>query len=1484
MIPQSLPAEVLEHYARLRELTEETETKLRHVRDAEFWGAPVGTPLPLPGGMKVRVPQPVCDEPTSLDALPDVLQEFVNNSGTPDNPAHRREFKKAGKTIDVSVNDVAAHINETLDGLDEEIWQEGEQWYQKAHDECVVPWAKEFDIPEEVVAGVIAAISPRMPWDKNVEVAHELIRLWREEDDFGGLPDMDAAKIRRPNKNGEMKMLGLSDNVVQAIRCLRTGDVDGSVTGTKRRSFANNLYDPTAGYDVCNDGWMASMINRMYPDAGFSAAECDPWLGHTKTISKQEQPGPGGYVIIAEAVRKIAEERDLLPCQVQAIYWIAVGGGTNKPMYPQPKGEKKAARVVRSSWPFTDVANDPTGGDLTDPDHYDAEALRQGITTEINSAWWLIDGRYEYPSQNPRAAVLANADELKALLDGFLAVKARHVRDAAFWGAPVGTPLPLPRAATPVRHVADYDEMRDEYMRLAEQVVKNAEAIERNDELAPFLKQHVAEMIAEAMDDVPTDVMFRATFDARRYAGKEHTGMSAYREWDRYHSGADVFLNPSDDEHTMIAWSEGRLWEYDERNPPIAMKRPRGPIYAQGRAGSPEAEKAKRMFAVSELVHLWAVTSNDSNIPALAMQEVARDVFGLDDAEHWKTSPKEAAKIAKTKKEYGTVYERYLRAEYEATQKLLKGLGVTHVRLYRGYTTNGRHSGRVDPPRNSTTVSTRPMSSWSLSERTARNFSLGNGSEVVVTAEFPVERVLSTPLTGSGCWGESEMVVLGGVDETAEPYDLTPGKVRVRVKADGQPLNLDDGDLNADWIKTLRWDLPTDPGYYTPQTLAMIADLPAGRAMPPGLRHGAKGVRHVRDAAFWGAPVGTPLPLAVQHAAHEMLAARSTDELEKAREKWMAARSLAEVEARAAGYEGAGTPDDPVLVHGDVEAAKVLLTQGKSIRMDSVAQVGTLVTELAHVASEARAQGKKAPNYDLCRVSVPGTNLFCGSNLGIPRIQMPQLKGRTKDGDLINVQEDWKQALHEEGIEITRKVVPASFLKASQSELVGPAVALMIEDMLSGAFSEEAANAPIFVTKDGYVLDGHHRWAARVGIDTMDGTLGDIPMTVDMLDIEIGEAIDRARAYAAKRGVVPKKEVHIKPLEKVDLILLETKVRHVRDAEYWGAPVGTPLPLAPIPAPDPTPVPLATEPPSPTPVGRVGGPEIPFDQPNGRYGRMDGLDSDAIKWGKQDREVREATTSKVWEMMPEYEREVMLDALKTIREHGIVMVAQPQDIAVQIMRDGRIKSQFETDTSNGMLHNDLRAGVEYSMFGLPEDLPAEQRPIYGYVAVTNIAPLVTTQYGNIRFALKKSARERTRFTMDDSLDSVSIPEPLEGEVSDRDLFNAAPIHMFYEVNGEARLPADLDQDNPVQAVGRFERMQYIEAQILGGVSLDDVEAIYAPDLSKAMDLIDATEDEQQHDFLFGKLLEAMNAQQEILKIADKHGIPMYTYDGIWMTA
>jgi hypothetical protein len=85
-----------------------------------------------------------------------------------------------------------------------------------------------------------------------------------------------------------------------------------------------------------------------------------------------------------------------------------------------------------------------------------------------------------------------------------------------------------------------------------------------------------------------------------------------------------------------------------------------------------------------------------------------------------------------------------------------------------------------------------------------------------------------------------------------------------------------DADLhNADWTKAT-WDLPTDLGWYIVRYGEDLADwfvrfreLPAYAAMPEDLKRdiinyleGAyeeKGIRHVRDAAYWGKPVGTPI-------------------------------------------------------------------------------------------------------------------------------------------------------------------------------------------------------------------------------------------------------------------------------------------------------------------------------------------------------------------------------------------------------------------------------------------------------------------------------------------------------------------------------------------------------------------------------------------------------------------------------------------------
>jgi ParB-like chromosome segregation protein Spo0J len=58
----------------------------------------------------------------------------------------------------------------------------------------------------------------------------------------------------------------------------------------------------------------------------------------------------------------------------------------------------------------------------------------------------------------------------------------------------------------------------------------------------------------------------------------------------------------------------------------------------------------------------------------------------------------------------------------------------------------------------------------------------------------------------------------------------------------------------------------------------------------------------------------------------------------------------------------------------------------------------------------------------------------------------------------------------------------------------------------------------IYVSRDGYVIDGHHRWAAAVGADSRDG-LGDLKIRVQTIDMPISEVLLVANAFTEEFGI-----------------------------------------------------------------------------------------------------------------------------------------------------------------------------------------------------------------------------------------------------------------------------------------------------------------------------------------------------------------------------
>jgi len=198
-------------------------------------------------------------------------------------------------------------------------------------------------------------------------------------------------------------------------------------------------------------------------------------------------------------------------------------------------------------------------------------------------------------------------------------------------------------------------------------------------------------------------------------------------------------------------------------------------------------------------------------------------------------------------------------------------------------------------------------------------------------------------------------------------------------------------------------------------------------------------------------------------------------------------------------------------------------------------QISTIVDKLAQLGIEAKAKGEKAPNFNLCQVSIPGTNLYCDGNKGIERGDMPQFKGTPQPGSPADklpkdengeadTEEFFKQMLNKQGIKVSEPTaVPPDRLKATQSELVGVKVAGMskvLDDPNHPAY--EKITAPIYVSNDGYVLDGHHRWAAVVAHNAANPDK-QIPMNVRVIDEPIEPLVKRSNAFAEKMGIRAKK-------------------------------------------------------------------------------------------------------------------------------------------------------------------------------------------------------------------------------------------------------------------------------------------------------------------------------------------------------------------------
>jgi hypothetical protein len=237
-----------------------------------------------------------------------------------------------------------------------------------------------------------------------------------------------------------------------------------------------------------------------------------------------------------------------------------------------------------------------------------------------------------------------------------------------------------------------------------------------------------------------------------------------------------------------------------------------------------------------------------------------------------------------------------------------------------------------------------------------------------------------------------------------------------------------------------------------------------------------------------------------------------------------------------------------------IEEAIMALLDGHEVDMPDIAGAHTLIEDLAKMVSTLEQMVKdgeiddsalKNFVFDLCQVTVQGTSAFCLGNKGIPRFMMPQAAGQVVPGsaaerllekqnaerlakgekisDEVEGTEEFLAYLLEKG-GITAgepERVASDKLKATQRDMQGHKVAGMLGAKKAGKY--DPSKKPIFVSRDGYVVDGHHRWAATLGADFEDGILGnDHLMNVIVLDAPISQILRLANEWTDEFGIAKK--------------------------------------------------------------------------------------------------------------------------------------------------------------------------------------------------------------------------------------------------------------------------------------------------------------------------------------------------------------------------
>lgn len=182
------------------------------------------------------------------------------------------------------------------------------------------------------------------------------------------------------------------------------------------------------------------------------------------------------------------------------------------------------------------------------------------------------------------------------------------------------------------------------------------------------------------------------------------------------------------------------------------------------------------------------------------------------------------------------------------------------------------------------------------------------------------------------------------------------------------------------------------------------------------------------------------------------------------------------------------------------------------------------------------------------------------------------------------------------------------------------------------------------------------------------------------------------------------------------------------------------------------------------------------------------------------------------------------DLTKLVEDRPISVFVR-EDTLDKILEDGRFKNATEVGGEGSTFKDNnymaTRTVYENAAFGYDNQTPPEQRPITGLVApagVTNYEAVDT--YGEVQIDLADSVKERSTFTVGDSLNEFLPPIEFRGSVPFT--YNYGRIAQETYNSKQAGRKAGVTNPKGPILNSWWHEENYVEAQVHGGVKVSDI--------------------------------------------------------------